>query len=63
MFSWVDGWDFIALFMTVSSLVFMFIGQRYAQTDSDKHDVIMRSIAPACAGIGYIILHWYVATH
>lgn len=63
MFSWVDGWDFIALFMTVSSLIFMFIGQKYAQSEADKRDVFIRSIAPACAGIGYIFLHWYVISH
>ncbi|MDO4179123.1 MAG: hypothetical protein Q4D21_08025 [Phascolarctobacterium sp.] len=63
MFAWLESWDFIAIFMTVSSLIFMFIGQKYAQTETEKHDVFMRSLAPALAGIGYVVLHWYVATH
>lgn len=63
MFSWVESWDFIAIFMTLSSLAMMFIGRRYAQTEAEKSDVVKRTIAPAVAGIGYVILHYYVATH
>lgn len=63
MFSWLESWDFVALFMTLSSLGFMMIGRKYAQNETDKHDVFVRSLAPAVAGIGYIILHYYVVTH
>ena len=60
MFSWLETWDFIALFMTISSLICMYIGRKYAQSEAEAHDIFVRTIAPALAGIGYVLLHWYI---